>query len=222
MLSDEEKKKRKKEKQRIADKKYRENNKEKVKETQRKYRENNKEKIKIYNEIYRNKEENKIKMNEYNIKFYNDNKERERERILIYKKKYHEENKDIEKEKRKANDKKRKTNDKIYNLRETIRNSINKSIKRKGYKKSSRTHEILGCSFEFFKEYIEKQFEPWMNWENKGKYDGSFDFGWDLDHIIPISSAKTEEEVLKLNHYTNFQPLCSKVNRDIKKDKLDY
>ena len=25
---------------------------------------------------------------------------------------------------------------------------------------------------------------------------------------------------IKLNHYTNLQPLCSKINRDIKKDKL--
>jgi len=43
--------------------------------------------------------------------------------------------------------------------------------------------------------------------------------GKNLDYIIPISSTKTEEEILKLNHYTNLQPLCSKVNRDIKKNK---
>lgn len=41
-------------------------------------------------------------------------------------------------------------------------------------------------------------------------------------HIIPISSATNEEELIKLNHYTNLQPLCSKVNRDIKKDKIEY
>lgn len=35
---------------------------------------------------------------------------------------------------------------------------------------------------------------------------------WHLDHIIPISSAKTEEEVIKLNHYTNFQPLWAEDN----------
>ena len=38
-----------------------------------------------------------------------------------------------------------------------------------------------------------------MNWENAGK--------WHLDHIYPVSLAKDEEELLKLNHYTNFQPL---------------
>ncbi len=30
---------------------------------------------------------------------------------------------------------------------------------------------------------------------------------WHLDHIIPISYAKSKEEVYILNHYTNFQPL---------------
>ena len=39
-----------------------------------------------------------------------------------------------------------------------------------------------------------------MNRENQGTY-------WHLNHIIPISSAQTEEDVYRLNHYTNFQPL---------------
>jgi hypothetical protein len=61
-----------------------------------------------------------------------------------------------------------------------------------------------------------------MNWENKGKIGTDLNIGWDLDHIIPLSSAKTEEEILKLNHYTNFQPLCSYTNRYIKRSKLDF
>ena len=38
----------------------------------------------------------------------------------------------------------------------------------------------------------------------------------DLDHIIPVSSATTAEEVIRLNHYTNFQLLPSIYNRNIK------
>ena len=65
---------------------------------------------------------------------------------------------------------------------------------------------------------LENKFEIWMNWENYGKYEiGNYNVGWDLDHIIPISSAKTEEDIILLNHHTNLQPLCSKINRDIKK-----
>jgi hypothetical protein len=93
-------------------------------------------------------------------------------------------------------------------------------LKSKGYKKSLKTIEILGCSFDELKIYLESKFEDWMTWENKGLYDGEFNYGWDIDHIIPLSSAQTEEDVIKLNHFTNLQPLCSKVNRDIKKNKL--
>lgn len=61
-----------------------------------------------------------------------------------------------------------------------------------------------------------------MNWDNYGKYNGELNHGWDIDHIIPISNAKTEEEVYILNHYSNLEPLCSKINRDIKIDKLFF
>ena len=60
-----------------------------------------------------------------------------------------------------------------------------------------------------------------MTWDNYGKYNGSFNYGWDIDHIIPTSSAKNEDDVYRLNNYTNLQPLCSKINRDIKKHKIN-
>jgi hypothetical protein len=116
---------------------------------------------------------------------------------------------------------KRKT-DKLFHLRESISRLIRTSITRNNYKKKSKTQEIIGCSFEEFKIHIESQFESWMVWGNRGKYNGKYNYGWDMDHIIPVSSAQTEEEIIKLNHYTNFQPLCSKVNRDEKKDNLFF
>lgn len=64
----------------------------------------------------------------------------------------------------------------------------------------------MGCSSEFLKEYLEKQFTEKMSWENHGFY------GWHIDHIVPLSSAKTEEEVYKLCHYTNLQPLWAEDN----------
>ena len=57
-----------------------------------------------------------------------------------------------------------------------------------------------------------------MSWENYGKYNGELNYGWDIDHIIPVSNGKTEEEVVNLNHYLNLQPLCSHVNRNIKRN----
>jgi hypothetical protein len=52
-----------------------------------------------------------------------------------------------------------------------------------------------------------------MNWDNRGLYNGQRNYGWDIDHIIPLATAKTIEDVIKLNHYTNLRPRCSYLNR---------
>ena len=91
-----------------------------------------------------------------------------------------------------------------------------------GYNKNTRTYKILGCTYEEFKLHIESKFEEWMNWDNYGKYNGEERYGWDLDHIIPLSSATTEEDIIRLNHYSNIQPLCSYVNRVVKRNKIEY
>jgi hypothetical protein len=65
-------------------------------------------------------------------------------------------------------------------------------------------------------------FEPWMTWENRGLYNGELNYGWDIDHRIPLASANTEEDIIRLNHFTNLQPLCSYTNRHTKKDRLDF
>ena len=64
----------------------------------------------------------------------------------------------------------------------------------------------MGCDIEFLKKHLENQFLDGMTWDDKGFY------GWHIDHIIPLSSAKTEEDVYKLCHYTNLQPLWAKDN----------
>ena len=114
--------------------------------------------------------------------------------------------------------KKRKKVDNLFRIKYSARSVINSTFRYNGFKKNSRTHIILGCDYEYFLIYIESKFEYWMNWDNKGLYNGELNHGWDIDHIIPISSGKSEEDMIKLNHYTNLQPLCSKINRDIKKN----
>jgi hypothetical protein len=85
-----------------------------------------------------------------------------------------------------------------------LRSLIGESIKRGGFKKSSKTAEILGCSFEEFKIHIENQFTEGMTWDNQGN--------WHFDHIYPVSKARDEAHLIALNHYTNFQPLWAKDN----------
>lgn len=124
------------------------------------------------------------------------------------------------KNKRNKQELERKQKDPLYRLKHNIRSLIYVSFISNGYKKKSKTQNLLGCSMEQFKLHLEQQFEPWMNWDNRGLYNGELNYGWDIDHIIPLASATCEEDVLHLNHYTNLQPLCSKVNRDIKKHKI--
>ncbi len=113
--------------------------------------------------------------------------------------------------------------DPLFRLSMNIRTSIAISIKNRGFTKPYKTEKILGCTIKEFKEYIESKWSSWMNWDNYGNriYDPKkINNSWDLDHIIPVSSAKTQEDIIKLNHYSNFQPLCSVNNRHIKKDKI--
>jgi len=100
--------------------------------------------------------------------------------------------------------KRRKTKDPLYRLRHSISSAISNSLKKYGYRKKSRTREILGCSIEEFRAHIESQFLEGMSWENRGE--------WHLDHIMPVSMAKTEDEIIRLNHYKNFRPLWAKDN----------
>lgn len=204
-------------------------NKESIKNKSRIYRKNNAEKLKIrdkkYNEL--NKEKIKIKQKEYaeknKINIANYKKEwGQKESSKLKKKDYYNKNKHILNKKGYERKKEKLKNDSFYKFKENIRNSIYYSFYRNGYTKNSKTFKILCCSFEELKIHLESKWEHWMTWENYGLYNGTPNYGWDIDHIIPISSATNEEAVIKLNHYTNLQPLCSKINRYVKKDNINF
>lgn len=117
--------------------------------------------------------------------------------------------------------KSRVDNDILFKLKRNLSSRLNNALKSiKINKNGIKTIYVIGCDISFLKEHIESKFEDWMTWENYGKYNGELYFGWDIDHIIPVSSANNEDEMIILNHYTNLQPLCSKINRYIKKDKI--
>lgn len=100
--------------------------------------------------------------------------------------------------------KERLINDDLYKLRKILRERINKAFKsNRNYKKPS-TIKILGSDWIIAKKHIEQQFKKGMNWNNHGE--------WHIDHIIPLSSANTESELIKLCHYRNLQPLWAKDN----------
>jgi hypothetical protein len=103
-------------------------------------------------------------------------------------------------------------------IKEKIQNKLNKKISKnlrsriwkalKGINKSAHTLELLGCSIEFLKQHLEKQFKPGMTWENYGFY------GWHIDHIIPCENfdLSISENQYKCFNYVNLQPLWQKDN----------
>jgi len=111
-----------------------------------------------------------------------------------------------------ARNKKYKT-DSLYKLLCILRSRITIAFKRKNFIKSNKSMELIGADIDFVKKYIERQFTKGMTWENYGHN------GWEIDHIIPLSSAKTKEDLLRLFHYTNLQPLWHEENH-IKNNKI--
>lgn len=94
---------------------------------------------------------------------------------------------------------KRTSEDEMFALKCSLRKMTHKAFKRRFWKKSSKSEDILGADYETVKLHIEKQFKKGMSWENRNL--------WQLDHIIPISIAKTKEDLIQLSHYTNLQPM---------------
>lgn len=137
---------------------------------------------------------------------------------IIIKIKKHEENKflymqinsDLEKDKENLIEElnnKRKKEIKYFNkLKQNIKNRIYIELKKRNLDHTSFfiIEDILGCSTEELKKYLEKHFRDGMSWENYGD--------WHLDHITPLKEAKTKKEIFNLNHYTNLQPLWAKEN----------
>lgn len=160
-------------------------------------------------------QKNKNKMIDSVKKHYNKNKELILPKIRKSSLKYYYENSEIIKEKHKKYRKdnrtkinqyitEKKLNDPIYRLSCIVRNRIYSFLKHKNITKQNKTFNIVGCSPEFLKEYLEKQFVDGMCWDNRNE--------WHIDHKIPLSSANTEEEIYKLCHYTNLQPLWAEDN----------
>lgn len=98
----------------------------------------------------------------------------------------------------------RRKTDPVYAMADRIRSLIGSSFKRRGYTKRSTSSRILGCDWDEFAHHIERQFTKGMTWDNRDR--------WHLDHIVPMSTAKTEDEVIALNHFTNLRPMWASDN----------
>lgn len=214
-----------------CEKEYRDNNKDYMKEYGLKYRKDNKEKIKEYHELYysNNKNEINAKHKEYREnnkekeksrlrKYYQDNIETEREKRTKYnkthqdyRKEYYQENKDkIVKYVRE-----KRNNDSFYRIKDNTRKLIYRCFKKGGYTKRSHTYKIVGTDYETFYNHLLKTFLDNYGYEWDGKEEVH------IDHIIPISTAKSEEDIIRLCNYTNLQLLKGRDNLS-KSNKINW
>ena len=160
-------------------KSYNLQNKEKIKKyCQKRYQENKQE----YN---KKSQLNRLQNLEARRQYDRDRQESRKESNRIYRRKYKKE---------------RKETDILFKLKENLRNRLYYALKAKRWNKTSHFNEYIGCSQEVFLNHLKSQFYSEISWENYGKV-------WELDHIIPLTIAKTEEEIYKLSHYTNLKPI---------------
>ena len=145
--------------------------------------------------------DNKHKLKETRKKYYNNNKQKWKK----YADNLSEETKqNIKKAKNKLDKEKRQSNS-LYKLKKQIKSLVYNYTIGKGFLKSTKTFEIVGCTAEELQRYLQQTAIKHYGFFNKNT-------PYHIDHIIPIASAKTQEEVLKLNHYSNLQYLTPEDN----------
>lgn len=93
-----------------------------------------------------------------------------------------------------------------FQIQHVTRAKINRWLLKRGFGLGglpAKIPSIVGCSKQFFRDYIEGLFKTGMTWENHGSN------GWHLDHVIPCSQFDlTKHKQLKqCFHYSNVQPL---------------
>jgi hypothetical protein len=94
-----------------------------------------------------------------------------------------------------------------FRLKAILRARLSQVIKSKNATKSCHTLELLGCTVQQLKEWIEFQFYDSMTWDNYGTY-------WHLDHCRPCCSFDLidPDQQSECFHWSNLTPLRADKN----------
>lgn len=201
--------KRRCDKQTQARRKYAKENVEKERERTKKWQAENPEKLKASYQA------SAIKHRDKRYKATREWREQNKEHLQAY----HKANRERDRKKLREWVKARYAADPKYALILKARGLMRHAFQRLGFKKTTKTAELLGCDWETLKQHIEDQFYDGMTWESFQQKNHIGTSMVEIDHIIPISSAKTEEDVIRLSHHTNLRPLWWWENRE-KRDKI--
>lgn len=192
---------------------WRKKNKAKISDQNKKYREAHKAEAKAYHKAWRDK--NRDHLNEQQREKYKENPQAFKERKDRYIASHIEEVKESRHRYKVENRQKytdyqrnKRQSDPVYKFRSSFTHLMSLYRRRKGYTGNKGTWEMVGCDFDTFLAYIQGQFTEGMTIENYGHGKGC----WNIDHIVPISTAQTDEDIERLNHYTNLRPMWATDN----------
>jgi hypothetical protein len=180
----------------VARIKYVEKNASQFKEYHQQYQKANRAQIRT-NAVAYNKQ-HAAKLKDWRCEWYAKNKEQQ----LAYRREYYEANKSRLLAEGVVRTARRRKEDALFAITCKIRSNVAGAIAR-CVKKSKRTEALLGCTIAHAREHVSRQFTVGMDWSNHGRGHGK----WNIDHIVPMSTAKTQESAERLCHYTNLQPL---------------
>jgi hypothetical protein len=91
---------------------------------------------------------------------------------------------------------------------------IRRICKEKGLKKTITFDKIFGIDQDGFRIHMESLFYGGITWEN---YSNKM---WEVDHIIELRNIQTFEDLIRLCHYTNTQPLLIEDHKNKSKSVL--
>jgi hypothetical protein len=163
--------------------------------------------------IMANRIKHKEKFTNYLKSYYVKNKTDYHNRSMNW---YHK-NKDKHNKNQRIRSCERRKTDTSFKIINNLRTRIYITIRENSGKKAYRAIELLGCTIQECRNYLENKFKEGMTWGNYGLY------GWHIDHIIPCNNfdLTNPEEQKKCFHYTNLQPLWAKENL-YKSNKLNF
>lgn len=121
-----------------------------------------------------------------------------REEKLAYLKKYHKKNKDKIREQSRVRRKERLVTDPIYKAKRQAQLSIWKAFNGNGRISMDKIKYWVGCSADELTDHLKRTWKEEYHTEWNGQ-------PYNVDHIIPLVTAKTVEDIRQLSHYTNLR-----------------
>ena len=131
--------------------------------------------------------------------------EKHRSKRLEYLKEYHQAHRERAREANRTRQRQRLATDPVYKAKRHAQLSIWKAFNKQGQISPEKIRYWVGCSADELTEHLKR---TWKN-EYGTEWDGE---PYNIDHITPLATAKTEEDVLRLCRYINLRLLTPEDN----------